>query len=108
MFDPERDVQQHLAGRNPPRPATGPLDVESHLLVARTPKPLLFGMFSDLATDVGNAVRPSREAVDLIEETHRDPRREEPHELTMHDKKSRVRHGFVPKPCPSNRLLLGI
>lgn len=81
MFDPERDVEQHLASRNAPRPASRSLDVESHLLVTRTTKSLLLGTFSDRAADLGGAVRPSREAVDLVEEPHRDPRREEPHDL---------------------------
>ena len=79
MFDPERDVEQHLAGRDAPRPASCALDVESDLLVARATKSLLLGTFSDRAADVGGTVRPRREAVDLVEESHRDPRCEESH-----------------------------
>ena len=81
MFDSERDVEQHLAGRAAAWPASGSLDVKAHLFVARTTKSLLFGMLSDRAADIGGTVRPSRKAVDLVENPHRDPRREEPHAL---------------------------
>lgn len=106
MFDPERDVEQHPARRDAPRPASRSLDVEPHLLITRTRKSLLLGMFSDRAADLGDPVRPSRMAVDLVKEPHREPRREEPHASTVPEETSRLRHGFVSKPCPSNRLLL--
>jgi hypothetical protein len=79
MLDSKRHIEQDFAGRDAARPASRSLDVEAHLLVARTTKSLLLGTFSDLSADVGGTVRPSGEAVDLIEEPHRDPRREEPH-----------------------------
>jgi hypothetical protein len=53
--------------------------VEPYLLVARPAKALLLGTFSDRAADVGRAERPVGEAVDLVEQPHRDPWREEAH-----------------------------
>lgn len=67
MVEPERDVEQDFACRHAAWPASRSLNVKAHLFVARTPKPLLFGMFSDPATDIGSPVRPSCEAVDLVE-----------------------------------------
>jgi hypothetical protein len=100
MFDSERDVEQHFAGRDAARPAARSLDVEAHLLVARTTKALLFGMFSDRATDVGGAIRPRGETVDLVEKPHREPRREEPHGLNAArqtvTRQSRLRAETVP------------
>jgi hypothetical protein len=101
MLDPKRHVEQDFAGRDAARPGSRSVDVETHLLVARTTKSLLLGTFSDLSADVGNTVRPSREAVDLIEEPRRDPRREEPHALyrarQIFTLQSRLRAETVPK-----------
>jgi hypothetical protein len=59
MLDSKRHIEQDFAGRDAARPASRSLDVEAHLLVARTTKSLLLGTFSDLSTDVGGTVRPS-------------------------------------------------
>jgi hypothetical protein len=81
VLDAERDVEQDLAGRDPARPASRSLDVDAYLFVARTTKSLLLGSFSDRPADVGGRVRPSRQALDLVEEPQGDPRREESHGL---------------------------
>jgi hypothetical protein len=81
MLDPECDVEEDFAGRDASWPAPRSLDMEADLLVTRSTKSLLLGTLSDRAADVGGTLRPSRKAVDLVEKPHRDPRREEPHEL---------------------------
>jgi hypothetical protein len=57
MVDSKRDVEQDFAGRDTLRPAARSVDMESHLLVARTTKALLLGTFSDRTTDLRGAVR---------------------------------------------------
>jgi hypothetical protein len=79
MVDAEGDVEQHFAGGHTPRSATSSPDVLAHLFIAWATKTLLFGPFSDHATDVGDALRGSGKAVDLLEEPPGDPRSEEPH-----------------------------
>jgi hypothetical protein len=79
MVDSESDVEQNFTGRDTSRPAACAENVLPHLLVARATKSLLFGPFSDHATDVGGAVRPGGEAIDLVDEPQWEPRREEPH-----------------------------
>ena len=94
----ECDFEQDLGGRDAPWPASRPIDVQPHLLVARASISLLFGAFSNRPTNVCCPVRPAREAVELVEESHRDPRGEEAHDPTVPDDLPRVCDGFVPKP----------
>jgi hypothetical protein len=80
VVEPEADLEQHLARRDPTRTPPCFADVETDLLVARTTKSLLFGMFADRAADVCGPIGSEREPVDLVEEPDRDARREEAHE----------------------------
>ena len=108
VMDAKRHLEQHLTRRDSPRPPTRVAHEHAHLLVARPTKALLFGTFSDGPADVRGPLGLLGEPRDLIKEPSRDARREEAHGETVPKDPSRVSHGFVPKPRPSNRLLLGV
>ena len=80
MPNAQGHVEEDFACGYSPRPAARFTYEEPDLLVARATKAQLLGRFSDGAADLCRPVRPYRQALDLVEEPKRDPRREEAHD----------------------------
>ena len=97
VMDAKGHLEQHLAGRDSPRPATGVAHDHTYLLVARSPNPLYFGKFSNRATDVRRSFGSLGQPLDLSKELCRDPWREETHGKTVPENPSSVGNSFVPK-----------
>jgi hypothetical protein len=94
----EGNVEEHLTGGDAPGTPPGFIHEQSHLLVARSAKAQLIGTFSDDSADVSRAKGTTREPVDLVPESNRDPWREEAHAQTVTEEVSPLCVSSAPKP----------